>query len=73
MKIGNKLTGDVLDFPPPDSTGRTALFLNGKRIAGVRFEDNPTTIILDDGRRFSTDGFNEYIVEVLRIKTAKVN
>lgn len=65
MTLKNKMSGDVLEVPPPDSLGHSVVKLNGIEIESVFYGE--VGITLGSGRTFPDgDEFATYLVGRLR-------
>jgi hypothetical protein len=73
MKFGHKETGDVLEVPPPDLTGRAVVRFNGRTVERVLYsDDDGGSVTTQDGRIFSGEEWTAYLVEQLRVGAWKV-
>lgn len=66
MRMRNNCTGDILELPPPDAFGRSAILLNGKVLHHLLFCDADSSVRLGDGRKINTSEFPSFIVDLLR-------
>lgn len=54
MTLRNKLTGDVLEVPPPDEFGVSVVRFNGRVVERCIYSDETDTVTLSDGRSFTS-------------------
>lgn len=68
MRLQNKITGDVLEIPPPDAEGRSVVLVNGRIVERVVYDDaDGGTTTTQDGRVYRGGQWAQYLIEQLRI------
>jgi hypothetical protein len=69
----NDETGDVIEVPPPNFTGRSVIRFNGKVVERVTYSDlEGGSVTTEDGRIYTSKEWPQYLVEQLRIDAWKV-
>jgi hypothetical protein len=67
MRFEHKITGDIVELPPPDRLGDSCVIFNGKVVMKIRYADHPGRTITEDGRIFYGDAWAAFVTEQLRI------
>jgi len=69
MRLQHKVSGDVLEVPPPDWRGYGVVRFNGRIVEKVLYSDKDGgTTTTEDGRVFHGEEWALYLVEQMRIR-----
>lgn len=66
QRFQNKITGEILELPPPGPGGYADVLINGKAVTRVRYcDDGGGYTELPTGERLTTEQWSKYLIGLL--------